>query len=149
MNPNMTTTPTVQHSTLTTTNSIAVVDSGRLHPQPSPSKRSLNAKRLINTKQLDYQAWLEVRKQGNTIHVAIKDKKQSKDEILMSIRQSVEESGKKGIGISELSNFVRRKYPNFDTKDFGYSQFSKLVQSIPGLELYEDGVKRKRARTAQ
>ena len=28
------------------------------------SKRSLNAKRLINTKQLDYQAWLEVRKQG-------------------------------------------------------------------------------------
>lgn len=92
---------------------------------------------------------LEVRKQGNTIHVAIKDKKQSKDEILMSIRQSVEESGKKGIGISELSNSVRRKYPNFDTKDFGYSQFSKLVQSIPGLELYEDGVKRKRARTAQ
>ncbi|MCH7309571.1 YqaJ viral recombinase family protein [Acinetobacter johnsonii] len=30
----------------------------------SGSKRSLNAKRLINTKQLDYQAWLEVRKQG-------------------------------------------------------------------------------------
>lgn len=64
MNPNMTTTPTVHHSTLTTTNSTAVVDSGRLHPPPSPSKRSFNAKRLINTKQLEYQAWLEVRKQG-------------------------------------------------------------------------------------
>ena len=63
MNQSITTTPTVNSTTLTTTNPTAVADSRQLNPPPSPSKRSLNARRLINTKQLDYQAWLEVRKQ--------------------------------------------------------------------------------------
>jgi len=40
------------------------VANDKLKQSQSGSKRSLNAKRLISTKQLDYQAWLEVRKQG-------------------------------------------------------------------------------------
>lgn len=43
---------------------LPTVANDKLKQSQSGSKRSLNAKRLINTKQLDYQAWLEVRKQG-------------------------------------------------------------------------------------
>jgi putative phage-type endonuclease len=43
---------------------LPTIANDKLKQSQSGSKRSLNAKRLINTKQLDYQAWLEVRKQG-------------------------------------------------------------------------------------
>ena len=62
------------------------------------------------------------------------------------MREVIYKSGKKGIGISELSNMVYNKYSNFNVKDFGYSQFSKFVQGIEGVELYQDRNNRKYAR---
>ena len=52
------------------------------------------------------------------------------------------------MGVNELSNMVHKKYSRFNVKDYGYSQFTKFLQSIPELRIFEDGNKRKRVRNA-
>lgn len=85
-------------------------------------------------------------KRQNVITIYLKDNKQSQEEIRNYVKEIVRKAGKKGIGISELSNLVYNKYANFNLKDFGYSQFSKFVQGIENVELYQDKSDRKRAR---
>lgn len=85
-------------------------------------------------------------KNQNVITISLKDNEQSQEEIRNFVREVIHKSGKKGIGISELSNMVYNKYSNFNVKDFGYSQFSKFVQGIEGVELYQDRNNRKYAR---
>ncbi len=85
-------------------------------------------------------------KKQNVITISLKENKQSQDEIKNFVKEAIHKAGAKGIGINELSNRVYAKYSNFNLKDFGYSQFSKFVQSIGNVELYPDKNNRKRAR---
>lgn len=85
-------------------------------------------------------------KKQNVITISLKDNEQSQEEIRSFVKDIIRKSGSRGIGISELSNRVYSKYNNFNVKDFGYSQFSKFVQGIGGVELYQDKSDRKRAR---
>ncbi len=85
-------------------------------------------------------------KKQNVITISLKDNQQSQEEIRSYVKQMIHKAGGKGIGISELSNLVYSKYDNFNVKDFGYSQFSKFVQGIEKVELYQDKNDRKRAR---
>lgn len=50
----------------------------------------------------------------------------------------------KTAGISELATLVYDKFPSFDLKDTGYSQFYKFVNSVSGLKV--TGIKHKQAR---
>lgn len=85
-------------------------------------------------------------KKQNVITISLKDNEQSQEEIRGYIKQIIHEAGKKGIGISELSNCVYSKYDNFNVKDFGYSQFSKFVQGLGNVEVYQGKNDRKRAK---
>lgn len=85
-------------------------------------------------------------KNENAITISMKENEQSKEEIREYIKNVIWASGKKGIGLSELSNLVHGKYSSFSVKDFGYSQFSKFVQGIGGIETFEDGHNRKKVR---
>ena len=85
-------------------------------------------------------------KNENVITISMKENEQSKEEIREYIKNVIWASGKKGIGLSELSNLVHGKYSSFSVKDFGYSQFSKFVQGIGGIETFEDGHNRKKVR---
>ncbi|MBD5547276.1 MAG: NYN domain-containing protein [Lachnospiraceae bacterium] len=85
-------------------------------------------------------------KRQNVITISLKDNEQSQEEIRNYIMQIIHGAGKKGIGISELSNRVYSKYDNFNVKDFGYSQFSKFIQGLENVELYQGKNDRKRAR---
>lgn len=87
---------------------------------------------------------LELIKENTRINVRIKANKESKDEIVGYVRKLVTGAGAKGIGVSEISNKVHEKYTRFNMKDYGYSKFTKFLQDIEGLELYEDGNNRKR-----
>ena len=98
------------------------------------------------SKFLEEDLGFKLEKVNNTITVIKKEAGNSKDEVTEFIHQLVDKRGTKTVGISELSNQVRAKYPQFNLKDFGYSQFSKFVQSIESIEVYEDRFKRKRAR---
>ncbi|SHK03289.1 NYN domain-containing protein [Hespellia stercorisuis] len=96
------------------------------------------------SKFLEEMSAFDVRKQDSTIMVELKESKISRECIVDFIGKELKR--KKDIGINELSNEVHEKYTDFRPKDFGYSQFSKFVQGIKGVEVYEDGNKRKRAR---
>ena len=48
---------------------------------------------------------------------------------------TVRAAGERGLSLSELGNQLHTRFQNFHVRDYGYSQFSKFVQSIPGLEL--------------
>lgn len=85
-------------------------------------------------------------KKQNVITIYLKDNEQSQEEIRSYVKDIIHKAGNRGIGISELSNRVYSKYSTFNVKDFGYSQFSKFVQSLDGIETFDDGGNRKRAR---
>ena len=85
-------------------------------------------------------------KNQNVITISLKDNEQSQEEIRSFVKEVIHMAGKRGIGISELSNIVYNKYSNFNVKDFGYSQFSKFVQGIDGVDVYQDRNNRKHAR---
>lgn len=88
-------------------------------------------------------------KNQNVITISLRDNEKSREEICNYVREIIQRSGAKGIGISELSNRVYNKYNHFNVKDFGYSQFSKFVQGLGNVELYQDKNDRKRAREKQ
>ncbi|MDD2980056.1 MAG: NYN domain-containing protein [Hespellia sp.] len=96
------------------------------------------------SKFLEEADTFDVRKKNSTMTVFLKENNNSKNDIIEFIKQQVEKKG--DVGINELSNKVHEKYVDFRPKDFGYSQFSKFLQGIGGIELYEDGRKRKHAR---
>ena len=85
-------------------------------------------------------------KNQNVITIFLRDNEQSQEEIRSYMKEAIYKAGAKGIGISELSNLVYNKYSSFNVKDFGYSQFSKFVQSTEGVELYQDRNNRKRVK---
>ena len=85
-------------------------------------------------------------KKQNVITIYLKDNEQSQEEIRSYVKDIIHKAGNRGIGSSELSNRVYSKCSTFNVKDFGYSQFSKFVQEIGGVEVYQDKNGRKRAR---
>ncbi len=85
-------------------------------------------------------------KHQNVITLSLKDNEKSQEEIREYVQNVIHSSGKKGIGLSELSNLVHGKYSHFNVKDFGYSQFGKFIQSLPEIETFDDKNKRRRAR---
>lgn len=85
-------------------------------------------------------------KNQNVITISLRDNEKSREEICDYVRTIIHKAGSKGIGISELSNRVYNKYNHFNVKDFGYSQFSKFVQGLGNVDLYQDKNDRKRVK---
>lgn len=81
---------------------------------------------------------LELVKNNTRINVELKANRESEEEITDYIKSVVEDKGKKGMRVNELSNIVHRKYVRFKPKNYGYSQFTKFLQAIPALEIYGD-----------
>ena len=85
---------------------------------------------------------LEVFKEDNVYTVRLNDNATSSVEVVDYMKELVEKSKDKGIYLSELGNLLNNKYPQFNVKDYGYSKFSKFVQSISEFEIREDEAKR-------
>lgn len=85
-------------------------------------------------------------KRDNVITISLKENEQSKEEIRTYVMEIIHKAGSKGIGINELSNRVHGRYSHFNVKDFGYSQFSKFVQGMEGVQIYADKNDRKRVK---
>lgn len=90
-----------------------------------------------------------IKTENKGINVRIKANVESKEEITSYMKQLVIKQGAKGMGVNELSNKVHQKYVRFNIKDYGYSQFTKFLQTIPGLEIYEDASNRKRVKESR
>ena len=81
---------------------------------------------------------LKLVKNNTKVNVELRSNSESEEEITDYIKLVVNENGKKGIRVNELSNSVHQKYVRFKPKNYGYSQFTKFLQAIPDLELYGD-----------
>lgn len=83
---------------------------------------------------------LSLVKEGTTIAVQLNDSQMAEEKIRIFLKDTIEKMGAMGISVNDLSNRVHSKYAGFKVKDYGYSQFSKFIQSIEGVVLI-DGAK--------
>ena len=94
------------------------------------------------SKFMEEMSELEVYKKDNVYTVGLKDNTEASEEIIDYMKRLVKDSKERGIYLSELGNLLNTKYAQFNVKDYGYSKFSKFVQSIAGFEIKEDEAKR-------
>ncbi len=88
----------------------------------------------------------DLKRVENTIILSVKSDDKTKGEIIKYIRAEVGRHGRKGIGMNQLSNEIHSRFKNFRVKQYGYSQLSKFVQSMDGVEVYETDQRQKMAR---
>ncbi len=88
----------------------------------------------------------DLKRVENTIILSVKSDDKTKGEIIKYIKAEVAKHGKKGIGVNQLSNEIHSRFKNFRVKQYGYSQLSKFLQSMDGVEVYETDQRQKMAR---
>ena len=81
-------------------------------------------------KDMDFLNLVET---NNRIYIRLKGNAE-----IESINQKIVEILIINGGIVPLSRFaqlIKDRYPNFNTKDYGYSQFKKMIESIPQINV--------------
>lgn len=95
------------------------------------------------SKFLEEMDSFELKKSNNVVTVRMKDNRTRKQELDDYAIKLVKNSGKNGLELAALGNGMHRKYGDFKVKDYGYSTFSKFVQSISQLEIRENKINNK------
>lgn len=90
------------------------------------------------SKFLEEMDGFELKKTNNVVTVRMKDNRTRKQELDDYAVRLVRGGGKNGMELAALGNGMHRKFPDFKVKDYGYSTFSKFVQSIGLLEIKEN-----------
>ncbi|HBE84678.1 MAG TPA: NYN domain-containing protein [Lachnoclostridium sp.] len=90
------------------------------------------------SKFLEEMGGFELRKSNNVVTVRMKDNRTKKQELDDFAVGLVKGSGKNGMELAALGNGIHRKFADFKVKDYGYSTFSKFVNSIGQLEVREN-----------
>lgn len=88
------------------------------------------------SKFLEDMKKFKLTKNNSTIIVTINENKSNNRDIIEFIKNIVKV--KQRMSLSALSNEVHEKYKKFSVKNYGYSTFSKFVQSIEGLDVSKD-----------
>lgn len=89
------------------------------------------------SKFLEETDGFELKRTKNVVTVCMKDNRTKKQEMVDYAIMLVKNSGRSGLELAALGNGIHRGYADFKVKDYGYSTFSKFVQSIPQLEILE------------
>lgn len=89
------------------------------------------------SKMVEESEGLVLQKKGTAYYVAL-SATDSKGDVYAFARNIIIKTGSKGMNISELSNQIHAAFPAFSPKAYGYSQFQKFVNSIPGAKLYTE-----------
>ena len=90
------------------------------------------------SKFLEEMDSFELRRTNNVVTVRLRDNRTRKQELDDFAVAMVRGSGKNGLELAALGNGMHRKFADFKVKDYGYSTFSKFVQSISQLEIREN-----------
>jgi uncharacterized protein (TIGR00288 family) len=90
------------------------------------------------SKFLEEMGGFELKKSNNVVTVRMKDNRTKKQELDDFAVGLVRGSGKNGMELAALGNGIHRKFADFKVKDYGYSTFSKFVNSIGQLEVREN-----------
>lgn len=87
---------------------------------------------------LDEMPRFELVRENNDYFITLSTTSPSKDIVANFIEETVREMPHQEVGLSELGNIVREKFPDFNQRDYGYTQFSKFVANIEGIEVVRD-----------
>lgn len=69
------------------------------------------------------------------VFVEIKTNQWENDKVIDFIVSTVQRAGSHGIGLGPLGTTIHEECEGFDVKDYGYTQFSKFVESLDGIQL--------------
>lgn len=86
---------------------------------------------------------LAVDKNNSGFTVGLKQHSDEEDQVIRDIRAIVEKYGKRGVALVTLGQEIRKVYPSFNVKVYGYSQLYRLIDSLPGLVLKGEKANRK------
>ena len=84
-------------------------------------------------------------KNNNIVNVELKESKNAREEVDEYIIEVLKKHDNK-LGVTEIGHLIHQKFSNFSPKDYGYSQLTKYVQSIPGIKITHDDKQRKLAK---
>ncbi len=73
-----------------------------------------------------------------TVRTGGKTSRETIEEAVISIITQNENNGKAKTGSGEIGSKLQNKYPDFDIRNYGYTQLSKFLEDIPGVELTKD-----------
>lgn len=82
----------------------------------------------------------EVKTEKTSVYVERKKQGYSREEVENYIVSAVK---KTEIDLAKLGQKVHEKFPDFNHKDFGYSQFGRFVENIPNTRIVEKSASRK------
>lgn len=85
------------------------------------------------SKFLENQSFIRLEQQGNSMYATLSTH-ESEESLQSEIVGIVKKSNNK-IGLSKLGQIFRDKHPNFNVRDYGYTQFQKFLQAIPELKI--------------
>lgn len=89
---------------------------------------------------LDEMSRFELEREGNDYFIALNKTAPVREAVADLINETLIEAPHQEMGLSELGNIVRTRFPDFDQREYGYTQFSKFVASLKGIELvHTDG----------
>lgn len=91
------------------------------------------SKLSVMIKDMDF---LEILESDNRIFVKLKVSNKI-DDIEKKIVQIIAENGG-SVSLSNLAQLIKAKYFNFNPKDYGYSQFKKMIESISEINISKD-----------
>ena len=60
------------------------------------------------------------------------------EEAIIHIVTQNENHGKTTTGTGEIGSKLRNKYPDFDIRNYGYTQLSRFLEDMPGIELIKN-----------
>lgn len=90
------------------------------------------------SKFVEETAPFKLRKAGNAYYVSL-ESAITHDDVYAYAVSEISSFGAKGMDISELSNRLHAKFSSFSPKTYGYSQFQKFVNAIPGTTMFSEG----------
>ncbi len=93
------------------------------------------------SKFIDELPNIKLKKQNSTILVELEEDAMKRTEIDQYVIILVKKAGKNGIDLGLLGKEIREEYEYFNQKDYGYSTFSKYIQSIEEIKIKKNSQK--------
>lgn len=90
---------------------------------------------------------LEVSKENSSYHVSVREV--DVDVLHDEIIKMIQKNGGSIDNLSVIYDALKKKYPDFDLKDYGYSRISSFLRSMPEIIVKENAVSLKNASKTQ
>ena len=82
---------------------------------------------------------LKLIQEGTKVSVTLYEDKSRQEMVEEYILRQIQANGRFGLSLGSLGNRIRARFGNFKVRDYGFTQFKQYIQSLPNVEIIEDG----------